>query len=450
MRWQVVLLGVVCAFHAHAQTNGVGRNDAGPNGRSVVAQDGALKLEQAWALAEQANPTLRSARAAVPAVQGQLRDTRGVLWNNPQIGTDLTRRHATAAGAASQSYPEWSFGVSQTFEIAGQQGYRRRAAEQEAAALEQNIEDVRRQVRGDVELAFTRVLALQRRIELEREAIQTIEDAAAAVRKRVGAGEDSRLEGNLATVEAERARNQLAILREELLQARAELAALLQLPPASFPDVAGEFAVAVPAYSLETLLASVESRPQSRALALREDAARSRLRLERASAYPDVTVGLATGREGALDARERPTILSLSVPLPLFRRNATGIGRAASELTQVQIDREVFQRDTGARVRALWQRLQSLRERVSRLSESVLPTLAENQRLSSTAFRAGEIGLLQLLLVNRQLLDARRDYLDAFGQLVEARIALEQAAGLTGPRGRPDTREVTAPNGEKQ
>ena len=447
MRLQLLLLGLAVAFPAYGQ---IAPEHSKSATDTMAARPEALTLDRAWALAETANPTLRSARALVLAVEGQLRDTRGLLWNNPQFATDLTRRHASAAAAATQSYPEWTAGIAQTFEIAGQHGHRRRAAQLEAAAVEENIEEVRRQVRGDVELSFTRVLALQRRIDLEQEAIKTIEDSAAAVRKRVGAGEDSRLEGNLAAVEAERARNQLAILREELLQARADLAAVLQLPPASFPDVVGEFTVAPPAYSLDTLLASAASRPQWRALALREDAARSRLALERASAYPDVTVGLATGREGALDARERPTILSVSVPLPLFRRNATGIGRAASELTQAQIDREVFQRDTDARVRALWQRLQSLRERVSRLSESVLPTLAENQRLSSTAFRAGEIGLLQLLLVNRQLLDARRDYLDAFGQFVEARIALEQAAGITGSGRGPDSQQLTAPNGEKR
>jgi cobalt-zinc-cadmium efflux system outer membrane protein len=37
--------------------------------------------------------------------------------------------------------------------------------------------------------------------------------------------------------------------------------------------------------------------------------------------------------------------------------------------------------------------------------------------------------LLQLLLVNRQLLDARRDYLDALGDFIQTRIALEQTAG---------------------
>lgn len=432
MRLQLLLLGFACAFPAVGATPAPDGAPASTFMAFARPPDRILTLRQAWALAEEANPVLRSAKAQVPGAEGAVRNTQAPLWNNPQFATDLTRRHANAAGAASQSYPEWAFGIAQTFEIAGQQGYRRGAARLDAAALERSIEDVRRQVRGEVELAFTRVLALQQRIGLEEQALKVIEDAAAAVRMRVQAGEDSRLEGNLSAVEAERARNQLTILREELLQARAALAGLLQLPPGEFPAAAGRLDPRLPGYTLESLLARATARPQLQALELREGAARNRLQLERAAAYPDITVGLTTGREGALDARERLTMLSVSVPLPLFRRNAGGIGRAMTELTQTQIERQTVSRDIEAQVRALWQRVQSLADRVRRLSDSVLPTLTENQRLSSVAFRSGEIGLLQLLLVNRQLLDARRDYLDAFGQFMDARVALEQTAGITG------------------
>ena len=152
--------------------------------------------------------------------------------------------------------------------------------------------------------------------------------------------------------------------------------------------------------------------------------------MQRASAYPDITVGLTTGREGPGDARENLTMLSISVPLPLFKRNAAGVGQASAELTQTQIEKQATARELEAQVRATWQRLESLQARVSRLTESVLPSLEQNQRMSTISFRSGEIGLLQLLLVNRQLLDGRRDYLDAVADLSQTRIALEEAAGF--------------------
>ncbi|MFZ5615270.1 MAG: TolC family protein [Pseudomonadota bacterium] len=255
-----------------------------------------------------------------------------------------------------------------------------------------------------------------------------IEDAAAAVGKRVKAGEDSRLDGNLAKVEAERARNQVAALREQLVQARAELASTLQLPAATLPEVEGALDRG-DRYTLEELMAAAQNRALLRALDYREAAAKSRLDLERASVYPDITLGLTIAREGPADLRERVIGISVSLPLPLFRRNATGIGRASSELTQAQIDKQAANRDVRAQVIALWERLENLKGRVRRLTESVLPSLEENQRLSSISFRAGEIGLLQLLLVNRQVLDGQRDLLDARTELRLTQVALEAAAG---------------------
>jgi cobalt-zinc-cadmium efflux system outer membrane protein len=43
--------------------------------------------------------------------------------------------------------------------------------------------------------------------------------------------------------------------------------------------------------------------------------------------------------------------------------------------------------------------------------------------------REGEIGVPQQVLVNRQLLDGRRDLLDAITELRLTRIALDQIAG---------------------
>ena len=113
----------------------------------------------------------------------------------------------------------------------------------------------------------------------------------------------------------------------------------------------------------------------------------------------------------------------------MFRQNAGSIGRATTEFTQIQIEREATGRDVRAQVVALWERFTNLKARMDRLKESVLPSLQDNQRLSSISFRAGEIGLLQLLLVHRQALDGQRDLLDARTELRLTKVALEAAAG---------------------
>ena len=107
------------------------------------------------------------------------------------------------------------------------------------------------------------------------------------------------------------------------------------------------------------------------------------------------------------------TTLSVSVPLPLFKRNDAAIGQALSDATQAEIERTTAARDVQAQVRRLWSRLDSQRERVQRLQRTVMPASADNQQLAAKSRQAGQIGLLDQLLVNRQALDAERELNDA-------------------------------------
>lgn len=386
-----------------------------------------LSLEQAWQRAEQASPKLRAARAELIAAEGRRSDAQAWLWNNPEVSAELRSRRITEPGV-SGTRTEGGLGIAQTFEIAGQQRLRRTAAEQNLSALQASIADARRQVRAEVEQRFVHVLSLQLRIETETQGLRLIEEAAAMVQKRVKAGQDSKLDGNLANIEAQRARNELAGLREQLVESRAQLSESLQLAPETLPEVVGSLSSSR-SYTLEGLLKNIAQHPALHALAQREHLARSQLALERTSVYPDVTVGLSLERERGLDGRDNITALSASIPLPLFRKNATGIGQANAALNQVQIERQTTLRDVQAQVRTFWTQVQSLSARVANIESSILPSLEENQRLSMKALRAGEIGLPQLLLVNRQVVDGRRDLLDAQTALRLTKASLEAAAG---------------------
>jgi cobalt-zinc-cadmium efflux system outer membrane protein len=388
-----------------------------------------LTLPEALARASLANPAFRAKQAQLAAAEGLNTDARSLLFNNPQLSVDKTRRLVPQAGTGPEQRNEWNGGLSQAFETGGQGGFRRETAASALDALRYEIVDTQRQVRSDVSSRFYRVLALQQRVDLETQALKLFNDAAAAVQKRRSAGEDTKLDANVALVEAERARNQLAQAQEQLTQERAELAARLQLVGPALPVAQGDLTPQAMGFALNDLLGSLDAQPRLLALAAREKSANARFRLERASRSPDVTVGVNVGREGSSAARERLTTISVTVPLPLFKRNAAGIGQASSEATQAQIERESAQRDVRANVVSLWSRLSSQDQRVRRLQEVVLPALTENLSLSVKSRQAGQIGLLELIVVNRQALDARRDLIEALSEYHSTRAALELEAG---------------------
>jgi cobalt-zinc-cadmium efflux system outer membrane protein len=390
-----------------------------------------LTLAEAIRLAESANPALRAREAQLAAAEGLRRDAASLFASNPELSLEQTRRRAVDAPAGGDA-SERRIGISQPIETGGQQGRRREAAAATLDAIRSEIADARNQARADASLRFNAVVAAQRRVLIEQRAQALFDASAQAVARRRAAGEDTRLDANVASIEAERARNALSAAREHLLDARGELAAALQLPPAQLPEAASDDASAAPrppSYSLEDLLASARSLPRLAALGAREAAARARLALEQGSRSPDVTLGLSAGREGPPGGRERVTTLSLSVPLPLFKRNATAIGQATTDLAQAEIERSVALRDGESNVRRLWLRLASQRERVQRLQQAMVPASLDNQQLATRSRQAGQIGLIDLLLVNRQALDAERELNDAIAEFHATRIELERAAG---------------------
>lgn len=423
MRFPVLVAACIASLLATAH---------GVASAQAPASNPALTLTEALRQAELASPAVKLREAQLAAAEGARQQASSLLANNPELSVERSRTQTRVTPPPDERANGWSVGIAQPFEIGGQQARRREAAAAALDALRAEIEDARRQARSDAALRFHAVLAIQRRIQIEQRSVDLFDSTAQAIAKRRTAGEDTRLDANVALVEAERARNALAVAREQWLDARSELAAALQLPPSAVPAVAGELAVELGAalpYSLDQLVTSAQALPRLRALSARETAARARLGVERASRLPDLTVGVNVGREGPGNARDRVTMLTLSMPLPLFKRNEAAIGQALSDVTTSEVERAVVVRDQEAQVRRLWSRLGSQRERVQRLQRTLLPASADNQQLAAKSRQAGQIGLLEQLVINRQTLDAERELGDALAEYHATRIELENAAG---------------------
>ena len=396
----------------------------------AFAQPGTLTVEEAYRLAEAAHPSVPTAESRLAAGQAELREANALLWNNPSLSLEGSRRTAPATGSSGQRFREWAIGFSQPFETGGQPAHRRTAAAAAREALAFAVSDARRRLRAEVAERFYRVLALQARMAVETEAERIAEEASALAQKRLRAGEDSRLDANLARIEAERVRNQAAAAREELVRSRGDLAALLGIPVAELRQVEGELDPG-PAPPLE----SIDLAARADLLAARRfvQAARERVELARAERWPDVTVGLVGGREGPYDGRESFVGLGVSLPLPIFRRNEAAIARALAELTQAESEYRAALAAARAELAALLEQRALLAERVRRLRTEVIPALDENLALSRRARQVGEIGVTQLLVASRQIIDARRDLLEAQTELRAAASALAAATTLEPP-----------------
>lgn len=408
-------------------------------GQPVTAMGEPLTLDTALEMAARNNPTLQRTRAQIFSVQGELDDAYPLLWNNPQVALER-RRSIEALGEQNH---DGGIGFSQTFELGGQQRIRRTAAAANQRAVAEEIEAARRSVLVAVAQQFILILSLSEQLELEEAQMEILRVTSEAVGARVEAGETGLIEGNLATIEADRAGNQLAETNEQLIRARATLASLLQVSLTEITELSGSLEMPVDSRSLEELQKSTDDHPLFKSVVAQEEAARSRLQLERRARVPDLTVqlGYSTENTAVGGGSDRITTLDISFPLPLFHRNDTGVGQAMTALAQVEIDRESTRQTLEASVLELWLRLQSLRQRSAQLQSAVLPRLEQNQSLAMRALEEGEISLTEFLLVRRQVLDGQQDLIEAHTGFQLSCIELESIVGSLGTPDVPDAQD---------
>lgn len=388
-----------------------------------------LTLAEAMRLAETAHPLVRTRQAQLVAAEALRQEAAAPFFNNPDLSLERTHRDANAPDSSSK---DWGLGISQRIEMGGQQARRREAAASMLESLKQEVEDARQQARAEAALRFYAVHAALGRVDIEQRSVELLTNTARVVGQLRAAGENTRLDANIAMLEAEKARNMLSLAHGQLAEAKAELANALQLPPGASPKIVAPTPGLKPSampYQLDQLLAAAQKLPKQQALALRESAALARLGVERANRSPDLTLGLNIGREGVGDFRQSVTTISISVPLPFFKRNGAPIGQAMADLTQAELDRGTGMREASAQVRRLWNRLISQSERVQRLQGTMLPAAMDNQQLAAKSRQAGQIGLIDQLIINRQALDAERELHEVLTEYNITRIELENAAG---------------------
>ncbi|MCA9524634.1 MAG: TolC family protein, partial [Myxococcales bacterium] len=171
-----------------------------------------------------------------------------------------------------------------------------------------------------------------------------------------------------------------------------------------------------------------------RALRVRQDlvalqrrivANRRRIALADAQRIPNLIFSLKYGREEDANL----IVAGIGLSLPFFQRNQGDRARvraldqrlrASERRARLEIEREVV---------AAWLAQRAAQRRLAHYGNKIFTRFKAQLRLLEESFRAGKIGLPQVLLFQRQLLGSQRAIVEAKAALIRARIRLEQAVG---------------------
>jgi cobalt-zinc-cadmium efflux system outer membrane protein len=365
----------------------------------MAAAEPALTIEQALRLSGEHAPLQRELRAETHLAESRAR--AAALWPNPRLRLSQERLSADGSETTQRFYS-----LSQEFDLSGQRGLRTAAARARAEGVRRGNAWTRLERRARVRERFYAVLLQQRRSRVLQEGLQRLDRVAGIVAERRRAGAASGYDQH--RLERERA-TQRARLRQaeaDLRRAGSALRALLPEAADVPATVAGTLApgeVAPLAHFREAL----GQRADLRQLRAEARAAGLEKRSAGRAWIPDITLGLGVTTVAQPGADGDGSLLELSLPLPAFDRGQAQAAAAAARRTRAEARYRRLLGQARAEVGGLWRQTRELEAATAEFRAEALARSREVTEIAESAYRAGELGILELLDAYRGQLDAR-------------------------------------------
>lgn len=399
----------------------------------ILAQDRASDADQEVSLSE----ILTFADTHAPAILFAKRDTADlaamraeadvVLPENPTL--ELSAGPRFEEGADTDF--DFSVGISQPVEIAGQGNERSALADRAMERVQAEIERARWLTRCDVTSAFYANVVARQRSDVARDQVMFAEELARIAHQQLGTGEINRIEAQLAETDLAEARQSLIEAEQGVQAAQLRLVQASGWPIEHLPVVTQTLEATTELPAVRELLRVAQGHAHQLEASRRALAeARQRVGLADRDAWPDPVLGVSLTREGAPGGPPSYIVLgSLGVPLPLWQRNQSERRQAEAQVSRALVQWDMERETLFARLVEAHGRARAALQRIT-LSQTQIAALEANMELVHRALLAGEISFLAVAAARQRFFDARVHYLNAFEDYYESRADLERSMGV--------------------
>ena len=381
-----------------------------------------IDLNQAMEIARTHNPRLLSARENIKVTEGE-RIEAG-LWENPEL---VIYSEEIPVDDGGFSAAKNMVGLSQTIPFPGKKSLDRKASD---LSVEQSLNEylaTELEVILDVKIAFYRVLASQRIVEILEELSSLSQSLATTASKRLNAGEAPAQELLRAEIEWQRAETETDKSRSELAEARQKLASALGNSELQHVVLVGELSpISGDVYNEHTHKDILQQHPSVKQAQLAVQEAEAVSNRAKKESLPDITIEAAIGsRDSEVEGSENLAEISVSFPLPLLdrgqgKKQITNGKLAGAQANLLATELELFEQFESAMSRYL-----TAIKRVSTYRDGILPKTDEALSLMQRGFQEGKFSFIDLLDTQRTVAETRLDYQEALFELNVADATLE-------------------------
>ena len=377
-----------------------------------------MSLQEALARAREQAPAIVSALLSQDEARARLAGASVRLTSNPQLEGAIGNRDGQGV-----RFTDFELGISQAFEPGARRSARIDGATAAIAHSTAQAEEATRLVLRDVSLAYYRVAHADARIRLLDGAHDLATRLFAAAERRFQAGDIAVLDVNLARAALARVRAEREGAEAARVLAAGDLRQLLRLDD----DVAISDALRrPPPADLSVALHASVLRPELRAMEAGVREAEAELRVGLSYSKPEYGFGARYSREEG----DHIVLGGMTLTLPVFAKGQEQRAVGSARATRLRTELEAARARVLTEVRTAHDAYSRRVAAIAVLETDALPSLDEIEQLTTRSFEVGQIGLPDLFLIRREILDTRFQYLDTLLEAALARVELDAAAGV--------------------
>ena len=375
----------------------------------------------------QRNPELNFFVAEIAAAKGAVR-TAGTL-RNPELSTELGYKNSREnSGGAKGDGAILALSFSQTFEYPGRIALRKAIANHDLVVAELHLEQFRLTLAARVRSLAYAGTSAHERTKAVQEVISRIRTLSDVLKQRPLAGVAPQLEAQIISA------NLLTFHRQERESTLAEKTIAAELN-----QLCDRSAVAALAVSARPIIFTAVSVP-GMVEAARSNSFDIRIRqvelaqqgfkvaLSKNERFPSIAVGPFYSFEKAID-REQRAGLGISLPLPLWDRNAGNIASNQARQRQAEASLALAEREVERRVTQTVAALDAKRAEIETWKSGAMAELREASESADHNYRLGAVPLTTYIEIQKQYLEAIGAFNDAQKGALEAAQALEILTG---------------------
>jgi outer membrane protein, heavy metal efflux system len=365
------------------------------------------------------NSELKFYAAEIAAAKGTLK-TAGTM-RNPELNTEAGYKNTRDnSGGPSGQGATWSVSVNQTFEYPGRIALRKAIASGDVNLAELHLQQFRLTLAARVRTLAYSISIAEERSMAAREVADRFQGLSEVLAQRPPAGVTPLLETRIIDANTLNFRRQE---REAALAAKTAAAELNQLcgrPAADALQVnAGELNLLQ--ISLQTLVDAARANAFDSRIRQRELAQQGfKVALAKNERFPAIAVGPYYSQENAADKEQRAGI-GISLPLPLWDRNAGNIETSKAREQLAQASLLTTQREVERRVTQSAATFEAKREEIAKRQVATVAKFRDAAEVADRHYRLGAVALPVYV-------ETQKQYLEIVGALQEMKKDALQAA----------------------